>query len=197
MDDSTTRTRLLAALTLSILVLAVAGCGDSPKEATDVTAAAPPTISEGDATATGGDATTTTATTTPEGPPKPKIAPAPPEAGAVSNPVAGLPAPDQIDYAIKGVLASGVPALACEQTATATYVNTTFGSRPGCAKSTVPESAATSVVVTQIDIKGSKASATAKPSGGPSDGETIKVKLVREDGAWKVDSLKSNAPVGP
>ena len=39
------------------------------------------------------------------------------------------------------------------------------------------------------------ATARAVPSGGPSDGERIKVELVRRGGVWKVDSLRSNAPV--
>src|SRR3954452_12740850 len=114
-----------------------------------------------------------------------------------SDPVAQLSPEQQVDYAIKGVLASGVPGLACGRFASENYVKTTFGGRAGCRKSTVPASAATYVEVTKIEIDGSKASAEAKPTGGPSDGEEITVTLVRQDGTWMVDSLKSNAPVGP
>jgi len=53
------------------------------------------------------------------------------------------------------------------------------------------------VKVTKIEISGDKATAKAVPTGGPSGGETIEVKLVRQGGIWKVDSLHSNAPVGP
>jgi hypothetical protein len=103
----------------------------------------------------------------------------------------------QVDLAIKGVLASAAPDLACRRYATLSYVKQTFGSRPGCVQSTVPASAAELVKVTKIEISGDKATANAVPTGGPSDGETIKVTLVRQGGIWKVDSLQSNAPVGP
>lgn len=128
----------------------------------------------------------------PAGPERPR-----PAAAKPANPVGGLPPKVQIDYAIKGVLASGLAALACDEAATKNFVETTFGDRGGCMKATVPASAASSVAVTAINIHGSKATATAKPTGGPSDGETIKVRLLHTDGAWKVDSLRSNAPVGP
>ena len=103
----------------------------------------------------------------------------------------------QVDLAIKGVLASAAPDLACRRYATLSYVKQTFGSRSGCVQSTVPASAAESVKVTKIEISGDKATAKAVPTGGPSGGETIEVKLVRQGGIWKVDSLRSNAPVGP
>ena len=104
---------------------------------------------------------------------------------------------EQVDLAIKSVLASGVPDLACRQYSTERYVKTTFGGRAGCVKSTLPASAAQSIEERKIEIKGEEASATIVPSGGPSDGETIKVTLVRRGAVWKVDTLHSNAPVGP
>ena len=103
----------------------------------------------------------------------------------------------QVDLAIKGVLASAAPDLACRRYATQSYVRTTFGSRAGCVQSTVPASAAEFVKVTKIEISGDRATAKAVPTGGPSNGETITVRLVRQGGIWKVDSLRSNAPVGP
>ncbi|MFN8159706.1 MAG: hypothetical protein U0R52_01490 [Solirubrobacterales bacterium] len=99
--------------------------------------------------------------------------------------------------AIEGVLASGDRALACERYATASYVKSTFGSRRGCLDSTVPASAARSVIVTDVRIGGGSATARAVPHGGPSDGETITVRLIRVGAVWKADSLRSNAPVGP
>ena len=104
---------------------------------------------------------------------------------------------EQVDLAIKSVLASGVPDLACRQYSTARYVKTTFGNRAGCVKNTLPASAAQSIKEKEIVIKGDGAKSTIVPTGGPSDGETIKVTLVRRGGVWKVDTLKSNAPVGP
>jgi hypothetical protein len=103
----------------------------------------------------------------------------------------------QVATAINAVLVSGKPGQACGQFATAEYVRTTFGGRGGCVQSTVPASAADSVKVSRIALSGDMASARAIPSGGPSSGETITVNLVREGSVWKIDSLRSNAPVGP
>ena len=103
----------------------------------------------------------------------------------------------QIDLAIKGVLASGVPGLACSRYATPRHVKAAFGSRAGCVQSTVPGSAASAVEVRKVEIRGEEATAVALPAGGPSGGERIEVALVREAGLWKVDRLRSNAPVGP
>jgi len=120
-----------------------------------------------------------------------------PAAGSPRSIERELPPEAQVDLAIKGVLASAAPDLACRRYATLRYVEKTFGSRGGCVESTVPASAADSVKVTKIEISGDEATARAVPSGGPSDGETIKVELVRQGGIWKVASLRSNAPVGP
>jgi hypothetical protein len=46
-------------------------------------------------------------------------------------------------------------------------------------------------------IGSSRATVTLQPMGGLYDGEKLTVSLAREDGAWKVDELKSNAAVGP
>jgi hypothetical protein len=53
------------------------------------------------------------------------------------------------------------------------------------------------VEVSEVRIDGDAAKALAVPTGGPSDGERIRVELVRGGGVWKIDSLRSNAPVGP
>src|SRR5256885_1590091 len=86
-------------------------------------------------------------------------------------------------------IAAGVPGLACRRYSTRHYVESTFGSRAGCIHSTVPGSAAESVEVRHIDFSGDTAEALAIPTGGPSDGERIKVQLVRVHGVWEVDSL--------
>jgi hypothetical protein len=120
-----------------------------------------------------------------------------PVKGEVEIVESSLPPEARIDMAIKGVLASGVPGLACSRYATKRYVEATFGDRGGCVQSTVPASAATSVKVTAIRISDETARAVAIPTGGPSGGERIRVELVRAGPVWKVDVLRSNAPVGP
>ena len=165
-----TLTALLAAV-----ALALAGCGSDEGSGTSAGGSAPgPTSTE----------STTQRTAT---------APSAAEGGVEAD----LAPAAQVDLAIKGVLASAAPDLACRRYATLSYVKQTFGSRPGCVQSTVPASAAEFVKVSKIEISGERATAKAVPTGGPSDGETIEVKLVRQGGIWKVDSLQSNAPVGP
>jgi ribonuclease PH len=64
-------------------------------------------------------------------------------------------------------------------------------------KAVSPSSAAKSLGTVLVDVSNDKATATVHPVDGLYDGEKITVSLVKEDGTWKVDSLKSNAPVGP
>jgi hypothetical protein len=167
-----------AAVATALLALAaLAGCGADSETATQSTTAGAGTLSntettKGAATATGG----TTA------------------GGGLES---SLPPQAQVDLAIKSVLASGVPGLACGRYSTERYVKTTFGGRAGCVQSTLPASAADTIAERKFEIHGNRASVTVVPSGGPSDGETIKVGLVRAGSVWKVDTLHSNAPVGP
>jgi hypothetical protein len=167
------------ALVIAAAALALAGCGADSEPTATRTAAG------------GSGGTLKSAASNPASAPGNATAPAP--GGAES----GLSPEAQVDLAIKSVLASGVPGLACRRYATERYVEKTFGSRGGCVQSTLPASAAQTVVVKKIEIDKDRATAVAMPSGGPSDGETIKVGLVRSDGVWQVDTLKSNAPVGP
>jgi hypothetical protein len=159
------------------LVLGLAGCGSDDEGGGD-----------GRAPRTTERVGTKFAEPAPKGPVKGKV-----QKGGQSS----LPPEAQVDLAIKAVLASGVPGLACDRHATERYVESSFGGRSGCVRSTVPASAASSVEVTAIRTDGDAARAVAVPTGGPSDGERIRVELVREGGVWKVDSLRSNAPVGP
>jgi hypothetical protein len=124
-------------------------------------------------------------------------APTAPAKQKVQTAESSLPPEARVDLAIKRVLASGIPGLACDRHATERYVRTAFGDRAGCRRSTVPASAASSVKVIEIRISGESARAVAVPTGGPSGGERIRVELIRAGPVWKVDSLRSNAPVGP
>jgi hypothetical protein len=121
--------------------------------------------------------------------------------GTPSIIVSGDPA-KAIKEAVEAVLAPHPPnrasaAAACGFFVTERYLQTTYGGRRGCVDALVPGSAADSVKVSGTVVNGNQATARAVPSGGPSGGETIKVRLVRAGSVWKVDSLRSNAPVGP
>ncbi len=142
------------------------------------------------ATATESTAPTTTRKeTTPSHPATPSISvPADPEKA--------------IRDSILAVLAPRPPGPASSFTAcgffvTDRYVETTYGTRQGCIRALVPGSAADSVKVSAVVVRGRDATARAVPNGGPSSGETITVRLVRYRSFWKIDSLRSNAPVGP
>jgi hypothetical protein len=103
----------------------------------------------------------------------------------------------RVREAVAAVIASGSAADACTRYVTANYVRTAFGDRRGCLAAQQPGSFARSVSVSAIVVTSGRARATAVPVGGPSGGERIKVELVLEGGGWKVDSLRSNVPVGP
>jgi hypothetical protein len=106
-----------------------------------------------------------------------------------------------IPEVVEAVLTSSDPAKACgKDYVTSQYVKASYGDAQGCRQSQTPKNAATSVDingVAQDSSDPSMANVKAVPSGGVNDGEKLTVSLVKEDGAWKVDALKSNAPVGP
>ena len=52
--------------------------------------------------------------------------------------------------------------------------------------------------MTQVVIHpDSVAQALARPKGGIYDGQELRAELVLDDDVWKLDSLRSNVPVGP
>jgi hypothetical protein len=103
-----------------------------------------------------------------------------------------------IQKSILAVFASGDPTAACETYATAKYVSTGFGDISGCKAAQTAGGSATSVKATGVKVSGDTATATVVPTGGPSSGETINVRLVKDGGTWKVDSaVAPHVPVGP
>jgi hypothetical protein len=103
----------------------------------------------------------------------------------------------QVPFAVRAVLASADPVKACKQFVTPQFVATTYGNRQGCIQAQVPAAAARSVAVSDVEIHGRVAKAVVVPTGGPSDGERITAHLLIEGSVWKLNSLRSNAPVGP
>jgi hypothetical protein len=162
----------------AIAAIALAGCGDDDGDEGEVDATSPPAP----------------AVVPPaESPPPSAQAPeAPPEAG-----ISYAGAKQAVRVAIQAVLVSGDPRAACRAFVTERYLKEAFGNREGCVRSILPGSAARSVRVSRIHLAGGRASARAVPAGGPSDGEKIRVKLVQKGDRWKVDKLRSRAPVGP
>jgi hypothetical protein len=102
-----------------------------------------------------------------------------------------------ITESIEAVFVSGDPGKACEQNVTAAYVAKTYGDLDGCRKAQVPGAAASSVDVSGVRVSGDRATADARPQGGPSGGELVHVTLFHDAATWRVDALESDAPVGP
>jgi hypothetical protein len=103
-----------------------------------------------------------------------------------------------IRAAISAVLASRDPAQACDHYTTSAFIQGAYGDVNGCKAAVgAPGEAARSVQVSGVSVSGDKASALAIPSSGPSKHERLQVQLLKQGGVWKVDSLVSNAPVGP
>jgi len=101
---------------------------------------------------------------------------------------------------INAVLTTADPKKACgSDYVTAHYLSAAYGSRQGCMKAQVPGSAAQWLrfedVVTGRQPRRLHEQVISK--GGVYDGQRLEITLVRVDGEWKVDQLKSNAPVGP
>lgn len=78
------------------------------------------------------------------------------------------------------------------------YLRSAYGGLQGCIKAGSPSSAVANGFRSYEDhTEGKRATVIVRPQGGLYDGEKLTVSLVQEDGSWKVDELKSNAPVGP
>jgi len=102
----------------------------------------------------------------------------------------------QIATAAETVIGGNDPEKTCERYATIVYVKHAYGDVKGC-RSAVAEQKAFAVDVGGIDLNGKTATAKAKPKGGPNQGETLKVDLIRQEGVWRVDLVRSNVKVGP
>jgi hypothetical protein len=102
-----------------------------------------------------------------------------------------------IGIVIDAVLTSGEPLLACDLYVTPRYLRTAYGGRDGCTRAQGEKATADSVAVKSVNVKGEDADAVAVPSGGASDGERLEITLVRQGGAWRIDRVRSDAPVGP
>jgi len=166
-----------AALAVAVITAALAGCGGDGS--TSTTAGAGPTSK-------------TAQTSTPE---STKTSTEGGGTGGITR-----EKPRRIPYnAVAGtVLTSTKPALVCRRLVTQHYLRTAYGDRQGCVQAQVPGSAAKGVRSRHGGSTGpGSATLTMVPSGGPYDGERVKVSLVLENGAWKVDALHANIPVGP
>ena len=178
------RHRLLALALLVAAAALLAACGekDEPEVAAPI-----PAPTEPEQPAPGPQEPT-------EPQPEPVPAPTKPDS---TPPAPPRPAGAQIAMAVRGVLVSGDPEVACRQYATVRFLAESFGGLAGCRQATNPRSAADSVRLRGLVVNGNRARVVAIPRGGSSSGQRIRVTLVVRGGNWRVDSLRSNVPVGP
>lgn len=103
---------------------------------------------------------------------------------------------DLIKAALWSVLVGGQ---ACgDALVTERYLRRAYGGRSGCRAAQAHAANAKRVHVSRVVVlPGSVAQASVVPTGGVYDGERLRAELVFEKGIWKLDSLRSNVPVGP
>jgi hypothetical protein len=159
-----------------MLTTAVVGCGGGSGSTS--------TVAGRDTTPTQRAGTSSTTTTSSAG-------------GGATGSSAGLSQSQGIRAAVEATLASRDPQQACGTYATEHYLRAAYGGQGGCLQAQRPGSAATSLKSLQVQVSGGNARAAATLNGGPYDGQLVRIKLVRESGTWKVDSLHANVPVGP
>ena len=158
------------------LIPGLAGCGDD--KPTQTTAPAETGASE-----TTEESTSTAPGETP-GAAKPSDSPTDDEAAIVA--------------ALEAVLAGKDPVKACGESVTERFLRRSYGDAAGCKAAQAGAKPATDARVTQVMITpDSVAQALARPKGGIYDGQRLRAELVLEDDVWKLDSLRSNVPVGP
>jgi hypothetical protein len=121
------------------------------------------------------------------------------EAVAGSEP-SGEPLDDdaEITQTLQAVLAGSDPRAACGERVTDRFLRRSYGDAAGCEAALKGAAPAKDAGVTQVVVHpDSVAQALARPAGGIYDGQKLRAELVLDDGTWKLDSLRSNVPVGP
>lgn len=171
------RVTTLAAVT-AFVGIGLGGCGgdEDPAQTT-----APAETGASEPTA---DSTTSSSTDATEPPGEPSADPEDDEAEIVT--------------ALEAILVGDDPASACGEAVTERFLRRAYGDAAGCEAALKSAKPATDAGVTQVVIHpDSVAQALARPQGGIYDGQKLRAELVLHDGAWKLDSLRSNVPVGP
>jgi hypothetical protein len=121
------------------------------------------------------------------------------EAPAQDEPAAD-PADDEAEIVktLEAVLAGADPAIACGDSVTERFLRRSYGDAAGCEAAQSSAKPASDAGVTQVVIHpDSVAQALARPKGGIYNGQKLRAELVLDEDAWKLDSLRSNVPVGP
>ena len=104
----------------------------------------------------------------------------------------------EIVKTLEAVLAGADPVVACGDSVTERFLRRSYGDAAGCEAAQVGAKPASDAGVRQVVIHpDSVAQALAQPKGGIYDGQKLRAELVLDEDVWKLDSLRSNVPVGP
>ena len=95
--------------------------------------------------------------------------------------------------AVEAFLVSPDAALVCDELVTPKFLRASYGDRAGCLAARKPATLATSAGLAPAN--GNVVAAV--PKGGIYDGEKLTFTTVPAAGGFAIDSVKSNAPVGP
>jgi hypothetical protein len=103
-----------------------------------------------------------------------------------------------ISTTLEAVLTGTDPRQVCGDLVTERYLRDSYGGASGCEGAQSDAKPARAVRISRVVIlPDSVAQASAKPDGGLYDGDLLRAELVLDAGFWKLDSLRSNVPVGP
>lgn len=110
----------------------------------------------------------------------------------------GLSDEEQISAAIEALLLSKDSASVCDEVVSAEFLKVAYGDVEGCLNARAPATIADSIKsLDGPEIEGDTATAVAVTRGGLYAGEPLDLVLVKEGGAWRVESLVADIPAGP
>jgi hypothetical protein len=84
----------------------------------------------------------------------------------------------------------------CDELITPAFLKRSYGNKQGCVAARKPSALANSVTIKPLE-GGTGTMVSAKPKGGVFAGQTLKVTVINIDGKWMIDTISSNAKVGP
>jgi hypothetical protein len=72
-----------------------------------------------------------------------------------------------------------------------------YGGEEGCRSAVRSGGLARSIEIRSVNASGDTASVVAVPTGGPSSGERLTIRLARQGLTWRIAAIRSNVKVGP